>query len=95
MQTDILEQSDQGDVECERIVKKPKLCDFLSAFEKKVKAFNLTYKNSKMQFQNDMKSFKEQDIQIEEEMIEKLLNDTTHSNLNQQKKEQADGNEAN
>ena len=28
-------------------------------------------------------------------MIEKLLNDTTHSNLNQQKKEQADGNEAN
>ena len=28
-------------------------------------------------------------------MIEKLLNDTTHSNLNQQKKEQSDGNETN
>lgn len=27
-------------------------------------------------------------------MIEKLLNDTTHSNLNLQKKEQADENEA-
>lgn len=90
MQGDILERSDLGDIMSEKAVKKPKLCDFLQAFEKKVKAFNLTYKNSKMQFQNDMKSFKEQDIQIEEDMIEKLLNDTTHNNLNQ-KKEQLDG----
>ena len=37
-----------------------------------------------------MKSFKEEDIQIEEEMIEKLLNDTTHSNLNLQNNQQAD-----
>jgi hypothetical protein len=36
-----------------------------------------------------MKSFKEQDIQIEEEMIEKLLNDTTHSNNNHEIKDQA------
>ena len=78
-----MEQSEQGDVGSQKVVKKPKLCDFLQAFEKKVKAFNLTYKNSKTQFQNDMKSFKEHDIQIEEEMIEKLLNDTTHSNINQ------------
>ena len=74
----------------ERAIKKPKLCDFLQAFENKVKSFNLTYKNSKGQFQADMKSFKEEDILIEEEMIEKLLNDTTHSNLNLQNNQQAD-----
>lgn len=34
-----------------------------------------------MQFQNDMKSFKEKDIAVEEEMIEKLLNDTTHCSI--------------
>jgi hypothetical protein len=35
----------------------------------------MTYRNSKVQFQNDMKSFKESDIQIEEELIEKSIND--------------------
>jgi len=40
-----------------------------------VKQVNLTYKLSKNQFHQDMKAFKESDIQLEEEMIEKSIHD--------------------
>jgi hypothetical protein len=43
--------------------RKPTLEQFLIEFEQKVKQVNLTYKSSKLQFQTDMKSFKESDIQ--------------------------------
>lgn len=66
---EILEMSDNEES------KKPRLEDFLHSFEEKIRQVNLTYKDSKIQFENDMKSFKEQDILIEEEMIEKQINE--------------------
>lgn len=56
---DLLEVSDEE----MSAPKKPRLEEFLQEFESKVKQVNLTYKSSKLQFQSDMKSFKETDIQ--------------------------------
>ncbi len=56
---DLLEASDE---EMESPIK-PTLEQFLIEFEQKVKQVNLTYKSSKLQFQTDMRSFKESDIQ--------------------------------
>jgi hypothetical protein len=51
--------------------KKPRLEQFIKRFEAEVKRVNQTYKVSKTQFENDMKSFKDQDILNEEEAIDK------------------------
>lgn len=42
--------------------KKPTLEQFIERFEAEVKRVNQTYKESKNQFENDMKSFRDQDI---------------------------------
>jgi hypothetical protein len=42
--------------------KKPRLEQFIERFEAEVKRVNQTYKESKTQFENDMKSFRDQDI---------------------------------
>lgn len=42
--------------------KKPRLEQFIERFEAEVKRVNETYKESKSQFENDMKSFRDQDI---------------------------------
>ena len=60
--------------------KKPTLEEFLIEFEQRAKQVNLTYKSSKFQFQTDMKCFKESDIQKEEEMIEKSINEANSGN---------------
>jgi hypothetical protein len=54
---------------------KPRLQDFLAAFDEKVKDINMLYKESKTQFENDMKHFKDSDIEKEEELIEKSINE--------------------
>lgn len=64
---------------------KPVLQEFLSVFESQVKKMNQTYKRSKRQFQKDMKSFKEADIKLEEDMIEKTLNETHQGHWQQSK----------
>ena len=68
---DLLACSDEEMVQQE----KPRLEEFLKEFELSVKQVNLTYKSSKLQFQADMKCFKETDIQKEEEMIERSINE--------------------
>lgn len=55
--------------------KKPRLEQFIERFEAEVKRVNQTYKESKTQFENDMKSFRDQDIQNEEEAIDKHMNE--------------------
>lgn len=40
--------------------KKPTLEEFLRAFSQEIKSVNESYKNSKQQFEADMKAFKEQ-----------------------------------
>lgn len=54
---------------------KPRLQDFMAAFDEKVKDINMLYKESKAQFENDMKHFKDSDIEKEEELIEKSINE--------------------
>ena len=56
-------------------MEKPRLADFLKEFELKMKEVNLTYKSSKLQFQADMKCFKDKDIEMEQEMIEKSIHE--------------------
>ena len=52
---------------------KPKLDDFFMAFQAKIKEMNKTYKNSKQEFENDLKFFKNCDVEDKE-------NTTTHNN---------------
>ena len=51
------------------LMMKPTLDQFLECFEEKIKQVNLTYQQSKQQFEADMRMFKEEDIQREEEQI--------------------------
>lgn len=59
----------------EQVSKKPTIEQFLEEFNEKVKQVNLTYKASKEQFQKDMRAFKDSDILLEEEMIDKSISD--------------------
>jgi len=59
----------------EEVTAKPKLEDFLTLFEQKIAEVNITYKQNKSQFEEDMRSFNDTDIQEEEEIIEKSIND--------------------
>lgn len=54
---------------------KPRLLDFLAAFDEKVKDINELYRESKIQFESDMKHFKDSDIEKEEELIQKSINE--------------------
>ena len=51
--------------------KKPRLEEFLNEFENQIKHVNQIYRKTKSQFESDMKTFKDEDIQMEEEMLEK------------------------
>ena len=53
---------DASESEDHDLSKKPRLEQFIERFEAEVKRVNETYKESKNQFENDMKSFRDQDI---------------------------------
>lgn len=46
---------------------KPRIQEFLQCFEEQVLLLNKAYKSSKMQFENDMKAYKDCDLFPEEE----------------------------
>ena len=56
------------------IIDKPTINQFLKCFDQSIKEMNKVYKLNKEQFLNDMNSFNENEIQQEEEMIEKSMN---------------------
>lgn len=56
-------------------VKKPNLKEFLELFESKMDEINNFYRQNKHQFEKDMKTFKEEDIRMEEEIIERSINE--------------------
>ena len=64
-----MEVSDSDDDQ----IAKPRLEEFLECFDHQISQVNITYKNSKQQFMQDMKSFREADIKQEEQMIERHL----------------------
>ena len=57
---------------------RPKLEQFLQEFDHSVNLFNQAYRSSKAQFITDMKSFKAADIQKEDEIIERSINDSNY-----------------
>lgn len=80
--TEILECSDTEEVE--ETTSKPRIEEFLQRFEEQIRAVNETYQNSKKQFESDMKSFNEKDIQQEEELIEKSINEGSYYPLHKE-----------
>ena len=79
--TEILECSDTEELE---ETTKPRIEEFLYRFEEQIRAVNETYQNSKKQFESDMKSFNEKDIQQEEELIEKSINEGSYYPLHKE-----------
>lgn len=63
------EVSDSIDSPEKNLTSKPTIDQFLESFEDKIKQVNQTYQSSKQQFEQDMKMFKEADIEKEEEQI--------------------------
>lgn len=80
--TEILECSDTEEIE--EPTTKPRIEEFLHRFEEQIRAVNETYQNSKKQFESDMKSFSEKDIQQEEELIEKSINEGSYYPLHKE-----------
>jgi hypothetical protein len=58
----------------EKSIEKPTIDEFLRCFDQQIKEMNKMYKMNKDQFHKDMKSFNDNDIQQEEEMIERSMN---------------------
>jgi hypothetical protein len=56
-------------------MKKPNLNNFLELFRDKMDEINGCYRLNKHQFEKDMKTFKEDDIRMEEEIIERSINE--------------------
>lgn len=54
---------------------KPRLQEFMRVYDEKVKDINMLYKESKNQFENDMKHFRDSDIEKEELLIEKSIDE--------------------
>lgn len=54
---------------------KPRIEEFLKHFEEKIKEVNVTYRKYKAQFEEDMKTFNEGEIQQEEDLIEQSINE--------------------
>ena len=58
--------------------KRPSLSQFLEEFEEGMKYFNETYNNSKSQFLMDMKTFNQEDLNKEDEIIERSIKDSNY-----------------
>ena len=72
-------EGQQDDQKAQQIRKhRPRLEQFLQEFEHSVNLFNQAYRSSKAQFITDMKSFKAADIQKEDEIIERSINDSNY-----------------